>query len=41
MCYNYRKDRYFTLFYLEPKNIINIKEIKEEKLSNELGKEEP
>ena len=39
--FNYRKDSYFTSSYLELKDIGNIKEIKEEEISNELGKEEP
>jgi len=41
MCYNCRKDRYFISSCLELKNISNIKEIEEEKIFNELGKEEP
>jgi len=41
MCFNYRKDSYFTTSYLEPKDIDNIKEIEEEETSNKLGKEEP
>jgi len=41
MCCNCVKDRYFTLSCLELKNIGNIKEIKEEKIFDELGKEEP
>ena len=40
-CFNYGKDSYFTSSYLELKDIGNIKEIKEEEISNELGKEEP
>jgi len=36
-----RKNKHFTLFYLELKNIKNIKEIEEEKISDKLGKEEP
>ena len=40
-CFNYRKDSYFTISYLELKNIGNIKKIEEEETSNELGKEEP
>jgi len=40
MCYNCEKDKYFVLFCLELKNISNIKEIKEKKMSNKLGKEE-
>ena len=39
--YNYRKDSYFTLSYLELRDIGNIKEIEEEEISDELGKEEP
>jgi len=39
--FNYKKNSYFILFYLELKNIGNIKEIKEEKMSNKLGKEKP
>ena len=38
--FNYRKDRYFILFYLELKYIGNIKEIEEGEISNKLGKEE-
>jgi hypothetical protein len=42
-CFNCRKDNYFTLSYLELKDISNIKEIKEEEeeISNKLKKEEP
>ena len=41
-CYNYGKDSYFASFYLELKDIGNIKEIEEEEeISNKLGKEEP
>jgi len=40
-CFNYRKDSYFTMSYLELKNIGNIKEIEKEEMSNKLGKEEP
>jgi len=40
-CFNYRKDGYFTISYLEPKDIGNIKEIEEEETFNKLGKEEP
>jgi hypothetical protein len=40
-CFNCGKDNYFTLSYLELKDISNIKEIKEEEMSNKLGKEEP
>jgi len=41
MCFNCRKDGYFTTSYPELKDIGNIKEIKEEETSNKLGKEEP
>jgi len=41
ICFNYRKDSYFALSYLELKDISNIKEIEKEKTSNKLGKEEP
>ena len=37
--FNYRKDRYFTLSYLELKDIGNIKEIEEKEVSNKLGKD--
>ena len=39
--FNYRKDSYFALFCLEPKDISNIKEIekKEKEISNKLKKE--
>jgi len=40
-CFNYGKDSYFTISYPELKDIGNIKEIKEEEISNKLGKEEP
>jgi len=40
ICYNCGKDKYFALFCLELKNINNIKEIKEEKIFDKLGKEE-
>jgi len=40
-CFNYRKNSYFTTFYLELKDTDNIKEIEEEETSNKLGKEEP
>jgi len=40
-CFNYGKDSYFTLSYLKPKDISNIKEIKEEEMSNKLEKKEP
>jgi len=39
-CFNCRKKGHFILFYLKPKNINNIKEIKEEKIFNKLGKED-
>jgi len=39
--FNYRKGSYFITFYLELKNIGNIKEIEEEEISNKLEKEEP
>ena len=39
--FNYRKDSYFTMSYLELKDIGNIKEIEEEEISNKLGKKEP
>ena len=39
--YNYKKDKYFTLSYLELKVIGNIKEIEKGEMSNKLGKEEP
>jgi len=41
ICYNCGKDKYFALSCLELKNISNIKEIEEEEISDELGKEEP
>jgi len=41
MCFNYRKNSYFTTSCLELKDIGNIKEIEEEEISNKLGKEEP
>ena len=40
MYFNYRKNSYFTSSCLELKDIGNIKEIKEEKISNKLKKEE-
>jgi len=40
-CFNCGKNSYFTTSYLEPKDIGNIKEIKEEEISNKLGKENP
>jgi hypothetical protein len=39
--YNYNKEGYFTLSYLELKDIGDIKEIEEGEISNKLGKEEP
>jgi len=39
--YNCGKDGYFVLSCPKLKNIGNIKEIKEEEISDELGKEEP
>jgi len=41
ICFNYKKDSYFALSCLTLKDIGNIKEIKEEEISNKLGKEEP
>jgi len=41
MCYNCGKDKYFTSSCLELKNIGDIKEIEEEEISDELGKEKP
>jgi len=46
MCYNCNKEGYFTLSYLELKDIGNIKEIEEEETSDEsekktLGKDSP
>jgi len=41
MCFNYRKDSYFTILCPELKDIGNIKEIEEEDMSNKLGKEKP
>ena len=38
ICFNCGKDSYFTLFCLEPKDTGNIKEIKEEEISNKLKK---
>jgi len=40
MYFNYSKDSYFILSCLELKDIGNIKEIKEEEMSNKLGKKE-
>jgi hypothetical protein len=39
--YNYDKEGYFTLSYLELKDIGNIKEIEEGEISNKSGKEKP
>jgi len=41
ICYNYNKEGYFALFCPKLKDIGDIKEIKEGKTSNKLGKEEP
>jgi hypothetical protein len=41
ICYNYNKEGYFTLSYLELRDIGDIKEIEEGEISNKLGKEEP
>jgi len=41
ICYNCGKNGLFILFYLELKNIGDIKEIKEEEIFDELRKEEP
>jgi hypothetical protein len=41
MCFKYRKNSHFILSCPELKDIINIKEIKEEEISNKLKKEEP
>jgi len=40
-CFNCGKDKHFTLSCPEPKDIGDIKEIKEGETSDELGKEEP
>jgi len=40
-CFNCRKESYCALSCPELKNIGNIKEIEEEEMFNELGKEEP
>jgi len=40
-CFNCGKDRHFTLSYLEPKDIGDIKEVEEGEISNKLRKEEP
>ena len=39
--FNCRKNGYFTMSCLELKDMGNIKEIEEEEMSDELGKEEP
>ena len=39
--FNCKKDSYYILSYLELKDIGNIKEIKEEEISNKLRKEGP
>jgi len=41
MYFNCKKDNYFAISYLEPKDTGNIKEIEEEETPNKLGKEEP
>jgi len=41
ICFNYKKNSYFTISYPELKDIGNIKEIEEEEIFNKLGKEEP
>jgi len=38
ICFNYGKDSYFTISYLELKNMGNIKEIEKEEISNKLKK---
>jgi hypothetical protein len=40
-CYNCDKEGHFASFYLELKDIGDIKEIEEGEMSNKLGKEEP
>jgi hypothetical protein len=40
-CFKCGKDSHFTLSCPELKDIVNIKEIKEEEISNKLRKEEP
>ena len=40
-CFNCGKDNYFTISYLELKDIGNIKEIEEKETSNKLEKKEP
>jgi hypothetical protein len=39
-CFKYEKDNHFTSSCLELKDIVNIKKIKEEEISNKLKKEE-
>jgi len=39
-CFNCGKDSYFTISYLELKDMGNIKDIEKEEMSNKLGKEE-
>jgi len=41
ICFNCGKDNYFAISCPELKNIGNIKEIEEDKISNKSGKEEP
>jgi len=41
MCFNCGKDSYFTISYLELKDMGNIKEIEEEETPNKLKKEKP
>ena len=41
ICYNYNKDRYYTLSCPQPKNTGNIKKIEEGEISNKSEKEEP
>jgi len=41
ICFNYGKDSYFIISCLELKDIGNIKEIKEEEMSDKLEKEKP
>jgi hypothetical protein len=40
-CFKCRKDSHFALSCPELKDIVNIKEIKEEEMSNKLKKKEP
>jgi len=40
MYFNYKKDSYFTMSYLELRDIGNIKKIEKEEISNKLEKEE-